>query len=225
MSRVLFGWVIRWIPSSPNLQVLYPVLGLDSDTRLSTLIDQQSGNWNSPLIQVLFPQDIADVICGLPLSPLNKPDRLIWRGGKNGLFTVRSAYHLEVLRKEQELGESSRKGESADFWKWLWSINAPPVVKNFAWRISHGLLPTKHNLFRRQIAPDPLCPVCLTEPETLAHILWSCPSSIAVWQEGSRKVQELSIFPTDGRIGCSNYETDWMGRKCWKLFRWLGGFG
>jgi hypothetical protein len=103
-----------------------------------------------------------------------------------------------VLRKEQELGESSRKGESADFWKWLWSINAPPVVKNFAWRISHDLLPTKHNLFRRQIASDPLCPVCLTEPETLAHILWSCPSSIAVWQEGSRRVPKLLIFSTDG---------------------------
>jgi hypothetical protein len=33
----------------------------------------------------------------------------------------------------------------------------------------------------------------MCEPETTEHILWSCWSSQAVWQEQSRKIQKMSF--------------------------------
>jgi hypothetical protein len=174
--------------------------GVGSDTRVSSLIDQHLGSWNFQLIQALFPHEEAEHICDLPISLLHQSDKLIWRGTKNGIFTVRSAYHLKVQRKGQEMGEFSRQVEITEFWKWLWNTNAPVVLKSFDWRLSRDLFPTKNNLFRRQVVSNPLCPVCSAETETTFHILWSFPSSIAVWQEGSRRVQKLSIMASD-RMG------------------------
>jgi hypothetical protein len=40
-------------------------------------------------------------------SPLKHPDQLIWRGSKNGMFTVKSTYHLEKQIRAQAWGENS----------------------------------------------------------------------------------------------------------------------
>lgn len=61
-----------------------------------------------------------------------------------------------------------------------------------------NLLPTKANLFSKKIVSDPLCPICRTKTETICHILWRCPSSVAVWQDCSRKIQKLAIEAADG---------------------------
>lgn len=132
------------------------------------------------------------------LSPLRHPDKLVWIGTKNGLFLVRSAYHLEMTRRVQEFGECSKTKENHDFWKAIWNLQAPAVLKNFVWKICNNLLPTKENLFRKHIVHDPLCPFCLVNTETTCHILWSCPSSVAVWQERSRRVQKISLVESEG---------------------------
>lgn len=139
-----------------------------------------------------------DNICSIPLSPLRPPDRLVWAATKQGIFTVRSAYYLEKQRKEQEEWESSNGGINRLFWKSLWAMNVPGVFKNFMWKVSLNLLPTKDNLYRKKIAQDPLCPICLRERETTGHILWGCRSSQAVWQESSRKIQKISLAEDDG---------------------------
>jgi hypothetical protein len=69
----------------------------------------------------------------------------------------------------------------------------PADLKKFLRKVSNDIIPTKANLHSRKITPDPLCPICSREPETVSHILWSCPSSVAVWQESSRRVQKLSL--------------------------------
>jgi len=125
---------------------------------------------------------------------------IIWRGTKHGCFTVRSAYFLELERRATEKGERSRKLEQQSFWKSLWSLSIPPVVQNFVWKVCHDILPTKVNLLRRRAMADPYCPFCLVHPETPFHILWICPSSVAVWQESARKIQKLSLVE-EGSLG------------------------
>jgi len=44
-------------------------------------------------------------------SPMNQEDKLVWQGSKNGCFSVRSAYHLEMDRRVQDTGEASNSGE------------------------------------------------------------------------------------------------------------------
>jgi hypothetical protein len=114
-------------------------------------------------------------------------------------FLVKKAYHLELKRRAKFIGESSSIMEDREMWRKLWALKLPRVTKNFLWKICHNLLPTKERLFHKNIVPDPLCPFCLSETETSFYILWYCPSSLAVWQECSRRVHKLSITFCKGR--------------------------
>jgi hypothetical protein len=86
---------------------------------------------------------------------------------------LEGAYHLAVQWKQQS-------------WNSIWCLDTTASLKNFTWKVSHNLLPTKANLFRKHIIANSLCPICTLSSETTFHILWSCPSFMAVWQEGSR---------------------------------------
>jgi hypothetical protein len=74
---------------------------------VASLIDPLTKNWNSELLQEVFQHEEALVISNIPLCPLQPPDRLIWRGTTNGVFTVRSAYHLGKELQNNMAAQSS----------------------------------------------------------------------------------------------------------------------
>jgi hypothetical protein len=172
---------------------------LDKDARVCDLIDPNTGWWNIQLVHSTFTPEEAERICGVALCSPNFEDTLIWSSTPTGIFSVKSAYHIEHKRKMQAKGESSQSRGESEVWKRIWQLKAPAPVKNFCWRLCNNLLLTKENLFLRKIAPDPLCMFCLQEPETSYHILWGCPSSMAVWQECSKKIQKLAIGKVGGK--------------------------
>jgi hypothetical protein len=96
--------------------------------------------------------------------------------------------HLEKNRRLQEAGECSTTIDFHEVWKTIWKMQVPTITKNFLWKICNNLLPAKENLFRKNIAQVPLCPFCQADIETTGHILWSYPSSMAAWQECSRRI-------------------------------------
>lgn len=134
----------------------------------------------------------------MALSPLKQEDKLVWSGSTSGSFTVRSAYFLEKSYRTRATGECSRAEANRDFWKSIWSLQVQPAVKHFVWKVCNNLLPTKENLFIKNIVSDPFCPLCQMEEESAGHISWSCPSVMGVWQECSHRVQKLSIMEKDG---------------------------
>jgi hypothetical protein len=93
---------------------------------------------------------------------------------------------MEISRRELKVGESSTAMVSRDFWKTIWNLHIPAVLKFFLWKACNNLLPTKENLYSKKIVQDPLCPLSLQASESVGHILWSCPSSVAAWQECGR---------------------------------------
>jgi hypothetical protein len=94
---------------------------------------------------------------------------------------IKSAYHMALQRKSQGLGECSNANKEKKVWNNIWRLQASAVVRNFAWKVAHDLLPTKRNLYKKKIVLDPLCPICLQENEDTVHILWGCHSSMGVW--------------------------------------------
>lgn len=131
----------------------------------------------------------ASVICSIPLLPRPKPDRLFWNDTKTGIFTVKSAYHLQMRAQSAATeGECSTARKDGKFWKFLWSMSIPPKVKAFLWRACFGILPTNELLRRRHLKKDGLCPCCLIEVESVAHCLWSCPAANDVWLETGLKL-------------------------------------
>lgn len=126
-----------------------------------------------PLIDEIFNKDETHQICSIPISEMGYEDNQIWNFTKDGKFSVRSAYYLSKTRKKRGKGETSRGEQKDGFWKSLWEICVPPAVKTFLWEAGNDILPTKFNLFCRNIIESPLCPICQREDETVMHAIWS----------------------------------------------------
>lgn len=145
------------------------------------------------LLESLFSTEEVRLIQEIPISSTNQGDTLIWKGTKNGVFSVKSAYFLQKEILSRSLAECSSRGVVSDIWKKIWTLPVPAVERNFLWRACKEILPTRENLCRRKIITDPLCPVCGLTVESGFHILWQCPSAIDVWSMGSKKFQK-SVF-------------------------------
>ncbi|XP_042972999.1 uncharacterized protein LOC122304801 [Carya illinoinensis] len=180
-------WEDKWIPTMVSHCIQTPNTVLSKEARVQELIDP-SGVWKEELIREIFNEDEAKVICSLPISQSGMPDKQIWGLTKDGIFSVRSAYHLEVSRKKRESGEMSA-GISID-WKGVWRLNVPGVVKVFLWKPLNDSLPTRWNLFKRKVVKNPICPVCEFEVESVTHSLWSCKGAMDVWAERKSPVQK-----------------------------------
>jgi ribonuclease HI len=186
-------WKDKWIPSSHYGQIYTPPSLLDEEATVSNLIDADTKGWKTHMLESLFAQDEVQMIKNIPLSCTNQEDIQIWRGTKNGIFTVRSAYHIQQdLLISLEAG-SSNVNERHTIWKELWAMQVPNAEKNFLWRACHDILPTRENLHKRKIIDDPMCPICGREVETSFHILWQCPSAMDVWSMGNLKFQKSAF--------------------------------
>ena len=58
----------RWLPNQACCFVISPLPQVDDDTRVSSLIDQDSFAWKVSLVKELFLPHEADMILGIPLS-------------------------------------------------------------------------------------------------------------------------------------------------------------
>ncbi|KAL6999837.1 hypothetical protein U1Q18_000993, partial [Sarracenia purpurea var. burkii] len=61
----------------------------------------------------------AEIIGQIPLCPKQSDDTMVWHYTKNGEFSVKSAYHLEmdIRRRNTQQGTSKGNGKTTDFWK------------------------------------------------------------------------------------------------------------
>jgi ribonuclease HI len=185
-------WGDKWLPTPSTYAVQSPRCILSENAKVVELIDRDSKWWNLPLIHDIFRVEEAVLIPQIPLSRYNQKDVLTWRGTTSGEFTVRSAYHMERDRTELLRGEGSKSSGMSNFWKTIWGLRVPNPVKMFVWRACNNILPTKDNLQKRGMVLDPLCIFCMSECETVKHILWDCPSASDVWGVCGRKVQKSS---------------------------------
>ncbi len=122
-------------------------------------------------------------ICRLAINPGVVQDKKVWVYTANGLFSVRSAYYLELDREARQFCCSSVGAQHSPIWKIIWKLKVPRVIHLFLWRACNNILPTKENLLRRKIVSDPTCPLCGRETETSGHVLWSCDAARAVRSE------------------------------------------
>ena len=123
------------------------------------------------MIQDIFSEDETSRICSLPLSPGGQLDKLVWAGTKNGIYSIRSAYHLDRSLLERHKWESFNSNTVTVFWRKVWQVRRPPVVYLFLWKACNNILATKENLYKQKIAGDDLCLICGLESETTGHIL------------------------------------------------------
>ncbi|KAF5459887.1 hypothetical protein F2P56_019799 [Juglans regia] len=183
-------------------------LELDSDEYVFALIDLDHKYWNTPLIDSIFSSTEAEIVKKIPIRAYNCPDRVIWRCLKNGIFSVKNAYHLHKEMVERAKGQGSSFNSQKDTW-----LNIPNATKVFTLKACLESLPTKANLFKKTVVESPDFPICLSEAETIIHTIWDCHAAKDVWSTSSKKVQKSGLFASGFMQSFSSAKKIWQRRN------------
>ncbi|KAL0357695.1 UNVERIFIED_CONTAM: hypothetical protein Scaly_1455200 [Sesamum calycinum] len=106
-------------------------------------------------------------------------DLLVWHYSCNGLFSVRSAYHLALARARP--ASSSGIRWSHQLWSKIWQAHMPNKAKVFIWRAIRNIFPTASNLHKRMPHEVFYCPMCKEAMETPLHTFLRCSFARQVW--------------------------------------------
>ncbi|WVZ50961.1 hypothetical protein U9M48_002159, partial [Paspalum notatum var. saurae] len=175
-------WTGPWIPNNTS-RTPRGRIGL---SKVSDLIDQSTGRWDSELIKDLFWEEDAKHILAIPIRPAME-DTVAWHFDPKGVFSVKSAYHViegdEVQSKTKQKGESSLQHRACRELNWnkLWSLEFQPKIKKFLWRLAKNSLPWRKNLQRRGMQIDTKCPVCGRLDEDGGHCFLKCKFAKPCW--------------------------------------------
>ncbi|OMP11560.1 reverse transcriptase [Corchorus capsularis] len=169
-------WSEKWLNKSPMFQPQPRPDIVCHPTKVSSLIF--NGQWDGDLLNELFEAaDVRHILC-IPLSILPSNDTLIWHGNSDGLYTVKSGYHIARLVLSKSLPDVENRNV---FWRRVWGASMQPKVKYFLWRLWHNILPTKYNLQQRGVPVDDVCS-CSNTDTSLLHIFFHCPFAVKVWE-------------------------------------------
>ena len=117
-------------------------------------------------------------------------DRVFWTASKCGAFSVKSLYFM------LELGGSSLFPCDS-----IWRVRVPPKVAFFSWEASWGKVLTLEQLQRRGFSLANRCFLCLSEVETVDHLLLHCVKTQVLWN------LLLSLFGVSWTLLCTVKET------------------
>lgn len=151
-------------------------------TKVSSLIDVDTGQWDLAPIQENITHEEQEAIRAIPLRLNRGEDRLIWPYEKTGRATVKSVYHRlrELNEAEACSGPSTSRSVSSTLWKEIWSMATQPAMKSFIWRALSNALAVGTNLKNRRIRDSSLCSFC-EEEESVEHALLLCKWVQPVW--------------------------------------------
>lgn len=109
------------------------------------------------MIKQAFSHVDAHTILSIPLGSRCLVDCLVWAYTPKGNSTVRSAYKVALSSTSGLVPKTSNTQNCKPFGKYLWGLNVPNKIKNFAWRASRNNLPTKVNLCHWKDIDSPIC--------------------------------------------------------------------
>ncbi|KAL5579343.1 hypothetical protein UlMin_011785 [Ulmus minor] len=171
----------RWIPNQNAFKLLDPP-PLPRDFRVSELCTP-SGSWDSSFIRNLFGTEVAHDILSIPVGSLDHEDVLIWHHTRDGEYSVKSGYKSALILLDT--AECSKPHIIKSWWKSFWQLKIPPKIRNFAWRLCKGWLPSASKLHGRGMNIDPSCFRCGFGRESIFHALWNCPAARNYWKASS----------------------------------------
>jgi hypothetical protein len=138
---------------------------LQPDKNVSKVLElllENGGGWKVDKLNELFLEGgVADIL-KIPIGRARTRDYLAWNYTKNGIFSVKSAYHLKQQIKRSFVGMvgSSSNIDEHQGWLALWPANVPGKVQVHCWRLAQNGLDVGSELERRSIKVDVRC-VCL----------------------------------------------------------------
>ena len=190
MTSLTYGestniWADTWMPRNEMMRP-YGCRVANPPILVAELIDNTSAAWDVQRInQVFMPMD-AKIILSIPLCTRITDDFWSWNFERNGVYSVKSAYHMLVeTRRRREAWLENTTGSSTTVaeegsWKTLWTTKVPGKVKMFLWRLSKQSLPTEDVRAHRHMSDSSACGMC-GALDSWRHSLLNCTSSRCVW--------------------------------------------
>jgi hypothetical protein len=151
-------------------------------TKVNELLLQNGEGWNiDKLNEVFNEEDVADIL-RVPVGRVGTKDYVAWNYTKNGIFLVKSAYHLkqQLIRARNGMRSSSSIVDEHKVWLSIWAINVPGKVKVHCWRMVQNRLALGAELDQRRFKG--VCCVACHRDETLVHRVWDCAHVTRVCQ-------------------------------------------
>ena len=99
--------------------------------------------------------------------PKNGTNGRVWITSTNGMFSV--AYLFLSMTREAMVSHPQMATQ--------WRIKAPPRVIAFGWSALLGGILTMDNLRRRRVLVVNACPMCLSDEESIDHLLLNCKTA------------------------------------------------
>ncbi|KAG1140086.1 hypothetical protein G6F37_013043 [Rhizopus arrhizus] len=65
----------------------------------------------------------------------------------------------------------------------FWKAAMPPQARTLWFRVLNRKLPTRTELYRIGQAPNPICSLCNSRRDSVAHFIVYCPSKWSLWVE------------------------------------------
>jgi hypothetical protein len=92
--------------------------------------------WNLDLLHELFNEHDIQAITTIPIPVSGTEDCVAWHPKKNGTFSVKSAYQLDLAWKQQATACSSSSAPNGkqSIWNLIWKVEVQPKVRVFMWR-------------------------------------------------------------------------------------------
>lgn len=180
--------------------------------------------WNEQLVRQLFTVVEAEAILNIPLNRRGCEDVRFWVGSKNGKYTVKSGYHLEVNSAAPHPSQSAHP--DCSWWKILWKLRIPPKVRIFMWRASWDFIPSSFNLMHHHVPVSGICERCKFNYASTTHVLFFCFVLKSTWKDtpfwSCLKVLKCGSF-TDIAIEISKKfkidQVEGFAMLCWAVWK------
>ncbi|KAL0405108.1 UNVERIFIED_CONTAM: hypothetical protein Slati_3824700 [Sesamum latifolium] len=95
--------------------------------------------WNEGLVREEFDPINVECILSIPLPSVSRQDEIVWHYGKQGKFSVKTAYSLAC---ELAITASSSNQQN---WRLVWDLQLAPKIKLFIWKVCDPII----HLFER----------------------------------------------------------------------------
>lgn len=172
-------WNEPWLSLSQQLSPTGPATEETSNFTVSDLFNEHERTWNVTTIKPVLPQWEQSIVNIKP-SLSEAPDKRIWLGTNNGIYTTNSGYHI-ALKRRRELDGIQTRSDQIQWSKGVWNLQIAPKVKFFLWKTFQQALPVGEVLVHRHILSDNLCKRCGT-PESINHLFLHCNFAREVWR-------------------------------------------
>ncbi|XP_061993726.1 uncharacterized protein LOC133711637 [Rosa rugosa] len=107
-------WNDPWVPDQFSFRPFSPVMEGTEHWRVADVIDDDNKVWLTDVLEELFTSGEVGKIASIPLSIRGANDRWVWHFDSNGVYKVRSGYHVfRNFEKIEQTASSSATEQGA----------------------------------------------------------------------------------------------------------------